>query len=135
MVEYVKVRDNNLIDYIDKLKKLKEVDRVANSKHIDPKYESIIDDFTNSWMNLKNKYGTTVPNKVHIITTHLKTFMKKQKTLYQKSDQTVESIHQEFEKRLVQSNYKVKNFRSQAHGIKLQRGTIHFNAYNFSNTV
>ena len=52
------------------------------------------------------------------------------KTLYGKSDQTIESIHQEFYRRIHGSGYFVKNIKSDTHGIKLLKGVNHFNAYN-----
>ena len=83
-------------------------------------------------MNLKVKFGISIPNKVHIIIDHLPVYLSKfAKTFYHLSDQTMESVHQEFFKRMAAGNYKVKNFGSKSHGRKLHRGVIHFNSVNF----
>ena len=87
-------------------------------------------------MKLKNLHNFTVPNKVHMIVDHLPVYFSKfSKTLYGLSDQTVESVHQDFNTRMSASKYIVKNFRSKVHGQKLFRGVIHYNSYNFGYDV
>ena len=62
-----------------------------------------------AWTNLKLKFNITIPKKVHIIETHLKTYLKEKKTtLHQLSGQTMENTHQRFEHRMNLSKYKVK---------------------------
>ena len=80
-------------------------------------------------MNLLFKIGISVPNKVHIITDHLPIYLSK--TLHYLSDQTMESVHQDFFMRMASGNYNVKNFRSRSHGKKLSRGVSHFNSLNY----
>ena len=81
---------------------------------------------------LQDRFGISVPNKVHIITDHLPVYLTKfQRTLHNLSDQTIESTHQEFSKRTEAGNYNVKNFRSKIHGEKILWGVIHFNSFNF----
>ena len=70
-------------------------------------------------------------NKIHIIEDHLEDFFEKFKTTFKnKSDQTMESTHQELNSRMQSSKYVVKNFISDIHGTKLKRAIIHFNSYN-----
>ena len=89
-----------------------------------------MNDFEDSWNQLHDKYGTTIPNKVHIITHHLPAVLKKtKKTLKGLSDQTMESVHQCFNSRMTASNYVVKNINSRAHGRKLLAGTNHYNCF------
>ena len=52
------------------------------------------------------------------------------KGLGQVSDQIVEAAHSALNKRLVSSNYWVKDLESDNHGVKLYRCILHFNSYN-----
>jgi len=88
-----------------------------------------INEFNETYENI---HKTTIPNKVHIIMHHLSEYFDRFLTsLRYYSDQTIESTHQEFGKRLEAGNYNVKNHRSYIHGKKLLKGTIHYNSYNF----
>ena len=88
--------------------------------------------FKESWMKLKNLNGFTIPTQVHVITDHLPFYLQKfSKTLTTTSDQTVESVHQDFNSRMTTSKYVVKNFRSRIHGLKLHKGAINYDSYNF----
>ena len=132
LLEEVCNQDELCVFYIDTIKRLKEVEKVANSKDLNTSFNDIIDNFVNSWKTLTLYFGTTVPNKVHLIQSHLPDFFReKGHSLYGLSDQVIESCHQEFSKRLSQSNYDVKNYRSFIHGKKLKRGVVHFNSFNF----
>ena len=107
------------------------MDKLVNADILDDDFENVIDDFSKSWKDLRECHGTTVPNKVHIIQAHLSDYLKKTKTTFKnKSDQVVESTHQEYFSRMKSSNYIVKNFKSEKHGLKMLKGTMHFNSYN-----
>ena len=43
---------------------------------------------------------------------------------------STEAAHQYLNKRLLRSNYRVKDIESHAHGLKLYRCVLHMNAYN-----
>ena len=51
------------------------------------------------------------------------------KTLLNHTDELVENMHQQVYKRLVASNYVVKNIQSPTHGKRLFAGVIHHNSY------
>ena len=46
------------------------------------------------------------------------------------SDQIVEACHSALNKRLMKSNYWVKDVESSQHGKKFYKGILHFNSYN-----
>ena len=63
---------------------------------------------------------------------HLSEYFTRFSTTFKnKSDQTIESTHQEFGKRMETGNYNIKNHRSFKHGKTLLKGTIHYNSYTF----
>ena len=94
-----------------------------------------------SWLKLKEKFGISVLNKVHIITDYLIVYLTKfKRTLHNSSDQTTKNT--QFSKRMEAGNYNVKNFRSKIHGEKCSGGSytlilsimdMVFNKINFSN--
>ena len=104
----IREQDESLMDYIDTLKNLHEIDRLCNSRNLNPDYKQIIEKFTKSWLKLKQCHRTTIPNKVHIIMHHLSEYFDRfSTTLKYFSDQTIESTHQEFGKRLEAGNYDI----------------------------
>ena len=93
--------NTELKDFTDCLRKLSVVDKVANDSTLAPDYKEKIKAFEDSWMVLHDKYKVTIPNKVHIIVTHLvEYFDERGITLNQTSDQTIESVHHELFRRL-----------------------------------
>ena len=106
-------KDETLLDYIDTLKHLKQLDHLCNSETLNYNYKEVIENFSDSWLKLKENHGTTITNKVHIIMEHLgEYFYRSGSTLKYASDQVVESSHQEFSKRMDSGNYNVKNFKA-----------------------
>ena len=78
-----------------------------------------------------SNFFLSIPNKVHIIIDHVEDYINMTgDTLGKVTDQTVEAAHSALNKRLVQSNYLVKDKESDIHGIKFYRGICHFNCYN-----
>ena len=61
------------------MEKLSDLDGLANADILDKNFQNIIKDFSESWNKLKEQHGTTVPNKVHIIQSHLGDFFQKEK--------------------------------------------------------
>ena len=124
--------NETLTDFIDTLENLKKLEIICNKPILNEDFKDVIEELKLSWMILKNKFGITVPNKIHILIDHLPVYLEKfSKTLYNLSDQTIESTHQEFAKRMEAGQYNIKNYRSVIHGKKLLRGVIHFNSLNF----
>jgi K+/H+ antiporter YhaU regulatory subunit KhtT len=70
--EYVEEIDAKLVDYMITNEKLKEVDQLVNNKELDPDFERIIDNY----MSMNKSQVKIQHNKVHIIETHLKTYLK-----------------------------------------------------------
>ena len=107
--------------------------RFSNIKNLrkHPFWRQSIEDFTQNWYNLHSKYKLSIPNKVHIIMDHVGDYIEAtNKGLGQVSDQIVEAAHSALNKRLVSSNYWVKDLESDNHGVKLYRCILHFNSYN-----
>ena len=52
------------------------------------------------------------------------------KPLGTRTDQTTESAHQKLNKRIVRSQYQMKDIESETHGLKLYRAVLHSNAYS-----
>ena len=96
----------------DKWMKAKNLMRHMKSAHIDGDHE----------YNCKGCSYTTSRKDL---------LAKFSKTLYNLSDQTIESTHQEFAKRMEAGQFNMKNYRSVIHGKKLLRRVIHFNSLNF----
>ena len=79
----------------------------------------------------KHVMRVTVPNKVHIIIDHVEDYIDATgHGLGTTIDQIVEACHSQLNKRLVSSNYWVKDLTSEIHGIKLFKAILHFNSYN-----
>ena len=109
--EIVMSSDKHYINYIEVLKKLKTVDTLVQSENLNDNFQKIINDFAESGEKVHDKYGTTIPNKVHIITHHLPAVLKKtKKTLKGLSDQTMENVHQVYSNRMTASNYNIKKY-------------------------
>ena len=69
--------------------------------------------------------------KIHIMEDHIKDYFDlTQKPLGKRTDQTTEAAHQFMNKRMIRSNYVVKDIESQAHGLKLYHCVLHINSYN-----
>ena len=84
-----------------------------------------------NWSILHQEYKMTIPNKVHIIIDHVEDYIDATgHGLGTTRDQMVEACHSQLNKRLVSSNYWVKDLTSEIHGIKLFKAILHFNSYN-----
>ena len=99
---------------------MKQLDHLCNIETLNYNYKEVTENFGDSWLKLKENYGSTITNKEHIIREHLgEYFYRSGSTLKYARDQVVESSHQEFSKQMDSGNYNVKNFRSKKHGKNL----------------
>ena len=75
--------------------------------------------------------GVSKTLKIHVMERHVKDYISSiGLPLGARTDQTTEAAHQYMNKRLVRSQYRVKDIESHAHGLKLYRCVLHMNAYN-----
>jgi hypothetical protein len=122
--------DSELKLITNTLRELKKVDTLCNSTLLDPNYRNIIEGFTESWKQIHKIYKISIPNKVHIIMDHLhEHFDSTGQTFHKKSDQTIESVHQLFQKILMKGYY-CKNIDSDVFTDKLYHAVLHFNGYH-----
>ena len=63
------------IPFIDTLEAFEEVVETCFGFEYNEQYEEKIELFEKSWMHLKEEFGITIPNKCHIIFTHVKDYI------------------------------------------------------------
>ena len=116
---------------LDTLKSLKQFFECCCGTSVTGDWRRSIQEVKSNWSLLHHNYKMTVPNKVHIITDHVEDYIDATgHGLGTTSDQIVEACHSQLNKRLVSSNYWVKELTSEIHGIKLFKAILHFNSYN-----
>ena len=129
--EEVKTQDPSKVVFIDAMRDLKEVYRIAHTKDVDPNHREIVKKFENSVMILHKEYKVPITPKLHIIIDHLPEFFDYTgKTLRKRTDQTVESTHSKFDKFVKIHNYQVRDVKSDKVGENLLKAVKHFNSYN-----
>ena len=83
------------------------------------------------WDVLHREFGLSKTLKIHIMQDHIKDYVDlTNKPLGRRTDQTIEAAHQFMNKRMVRSQYVVKDIESAAHGLKLYCCVLHINSYN-----
>ena len=120
----------HLSEFEDILRNLKKVHTLCNENNLPHNYVKILDNFTESWNNLSEKYSISTSPKLHIINDHLIDYFDlTEMTLRKTSDELIENMHQFMHKRL-SKGYWVKNTENPSHGSKLLRAVKHINCYN-----
>ena len=100
---------NDKEEFVPFVDTLEEVVETCFGYEYNEKYEEDIEFFEKKWMTLKEQFGITVPNKCHIIFTHVKEFIfAKKMALGSLSEQVVEVCHSKWIK-LWESSYKIRN--------------------------
>ena len=121
---------NHLREYKDTLICLKALHIVCNSQFLPHNYIEVLDKFSSSWSNLKNKFNVSTTPNIHIILDHLEDYFNETPlTLLKTSDEIVESMHQVVFKRLMKG-YNVKDVKNPTHGKQLFNLVRHINTYN-----
>lgn len=106
---------------------------VAGSE-LAPNYEEYIDIFTNCWTEMTKIHDISTPNKVHIISTHIKEYISlTNQSLNQVSDQHVEAAHARIARLERTSKYERKLKNSFTGWLALKSKISHANGLNFSN--
>ena len=89
------------------------------------------DEFDVIYNNLMENFGVPITPKVHTIVDHFIDYIVLTgSTLGESNDQVIEAFHQDFNRRMTDSNYKVKNKTSFQHGKKLLEAVLHSVTYN-----
>ena len=112
------------------LEAFEEVVQTCFGFEYNEQYEEKIEFFEKRWMPLKEEFGITVPNKCHIIFTHVKDYIFSHKiSLGSLSEQVVEACHSKWIK-LWESSYKIRNLDSELYGERLLSCLLSFNSRN-----
>ena len=96
---------------------------------LDQNYKECIKKFRDDWIQLNLEFGVTIPNKCHIIFSHLEDFIERhKKPLGGFTEEVVEAAHQRLDK--IWDWYCVKMLEKEAHGEKFLMCINHFNSFN-----
>ena len=97
-----------LKEYRIVLSNLRNLHIVCNSDYLPHNYTEVLDKFSSSWCNLRNKFNISTTPKIHIILHHLEDYFDgTELTLKKCTDELVESMHQFVFKRMMKG-YHVK---------------------------
>ena len=119
-----------LVTYKNVLLAIRSLHLVCNSQVLPHNYTEVIDKFSSSWFQLKQKFNISTTPKVHIILDHLEDyFIETDLILIKTTDEIVESIHQAVFKCLMKG-YNVKDISDPNHGNKLMDLVWRINTYN-----
>ena len=66
------IEKEEFIPFVDTLEAFEQVVETCFGYTYHENYAETIESFEKKWMELKNKYNNTIPNKCHIIFTHVK---------------------------------------------------------------
>ena len=115
---FLEVHDKEeFVPFIDTLEAFEEVVQTCFGFEYNEQYEEKIELFEKRWMHLKEEFRITVPNKCHIIFTHVKDFIFAHKmSLGILSEQVVQACHSKWIK-LWESSYKIRNLDSELYGV------------------
>ena len=81
------------------------------------------------WNILHENFGETIPNKCHVIFSHVPEFIKRQKkTLGEFSEQVVESAHQKLDQ--IWQWYIAKDLEKELHGTNFLKYVNQCNSFN-----
>ena len=90
-----------------------------------------IDEFDVIYNNHMENFGVQITPKVHTIVDHFIDYIVLTvSTLGESNDQVIEAFHQDFNRRMTDSNYKVKSKTSFQHVKKLLEAVLHSVTYN-----
>ena len=118
------------LPFIDTLEAFEQVVETCFGYTYHDNYEEKIDNFEKKWMELNENFNVSIPNKCHIIFTHVKEFIFVKKVpLGQFSEQSLETCHQKWIQ-LWNRSYKVRNLESELYGERLLACLLQFNAWN-----
>lgn len=122
MLKKRSILKNNCERYFVVLEALSEVVGACFGSGLEPNYRSKIDEFCAKWMNV----GLPATPKLHMVKFHIPEYCEeKQEGLARFSEQTTESIHQDFY--VTWQNYKVPQ-SSQLYNAKLLNAVVAYNS-------
>ena len=128
---FLEVNDKeDYVPFIDTLESFEEVVETCFGFVYNENFEEKIELFEKKWMHLKQNFNITIPNKCHIIFTHVKEFIFVKKIpLGHLSEQVVEATHSKWIQ-LWESSFKIRNLDSQLYGERLLSCLLMFNSRN-----
>ena len=134
MDELAKVLEVNekegYLPFIDTLESFEKIVETCFGFTYNEIFEEKIELFEKKWMHLKQNFNITIPNKCHIIFTHVKEFIFVKKIpLGHLSEQVVEATHSKWIQ-IWESSFKIRNLDSQLYGERLLSCLLMFNSRN-----
>ena len=122
----------NLHIFVDALKQVKEIYRIAHATTVEVDHREKIELFRNTWLTLMRDYGQTMPLKIHLILDHLSDYFEMEgKTLRNTNDQFIESCHAKVRKFFDNHpNFKHKDKSTDKYGKAALAAVVHFNSNN-----
>ena len=117
------------ISFLDCLYGLRNIIDSTFGFTLDPYYEDVIQNFTQSFEKLRLEFGVSETTKLHIIFNHVAQFiLLTGKPLGEFSEQELENSHSAFEH--IWDRYRVKDVSSQTYLSNYYRAVLNFNANN-----
>ena len=119
-------------EFVDHPQNIAKVHVVCNAKQLDiDEAKSVLDQFSDTWDKLRDKFDLSESLKIHIIKHHLfDTFELTGESLLKATDEITEATHSALRIHDERHGYKVNNKGSEAHIKKQHKSTVSFNSRN-----
>ena len=122
----------NLVEFADVLERLRVLNYMVGQEILPADYTAVINSFSNAWFWLADKFFISTTPKLHVIIDHLNdNYMETKLSLVKTAHYLIEHKHHYTHKRMVTSNYQVKDIENPKHGEQLHKAVSHVNSYNF----
>ena len=127
--ELKKIVPEYLHIFVDCMDSLNDVKKACFGFTLDQNYKEKKEELEDLWNILHENFGVTIPNKCHVIFSHVPEFIKRQKKpLGEFSEQVVESAHQKLDQ--IWQWYIVKDLEKELHGTNFLKCVNQFNSFN-----
>ena len=120
----------NALPFVENMVNIKLLDELINKDELENDFEEVIKSFENSYNSLKTQFKISIPNKIHVMISHLSTYLKNSgESLKKVTDQTIEATHSKLDQFLRSHGYFRKNIESEEAGDKLHDWVLAWNSY------
>ena len=121
----------NLVEFADVLERLRVLNYMVGQEILPADYIAVINSFSNAWFWLADKFFISTTPKLHVIIDHLNDYyMETKLSLVKTADHLIEHMHHYTHKRMVTSNYYVKDVMNFKHRKQLYNAITHINLFN-----
>ena len=125
----MEVLPSKFSSFMDTLLAFRDVNDSCFGFILDPFYKQILAKFTDSYKKLREQFGISITNKIHVICTHLEVFFNLVgRGLGEFSEQETENAHSSFDSML--DRYRVKDIQSDVYHTQYFKAVMNFNANN-----